>query len=349
VQVLLHLVAYFFALTGTWFQMEPLPKPVTNNAIAGYRAGDNRVYFSIMGMGPSKSYKDVTRDAYVYTSKDRKWNPLPPVPGTRGRVAAQAYSSITGVLVLGGTAYDADGKETTVPDVDVFVYGEKDPTKGYWSRGVNMPTPVSDAVIGSLDEFHVYLISGWSNTDAVNDVQIYDPRRDRWEQATPIPGRPVFGHSGAIVDNYIVYIGGAYKNPDLKGPKFIASDEAWLGKIDRWKQKKIEWTKLPPFPSKARFRIAAGAAKHRVIFVGGAEAPYDYNGIGYDGKPVEPISTAFAYNVKTKQWETLPNDPHPTMDHHRLINDGYGVVKLGGMSTGQHITNWAAHLDLEGK
>jgi N-acetylneuraminic acid mutarotase len=341
------LALYFFALTATWFQIEPLPKPVTGNAVAGFKSGDERVYFSFMGMGPSKSPKDVTRDAYVYSSLDHKWKPMPPVQGTRGRLAAQAYSSVTGVLVFGGYTVEPDGRLTAVPEVNVFVYAGKERAKGYWSRGVNMPVAVADAAIGGHDENHVYLIAGWSKDDAVDNVQLYDPRKDHWQQATPIPGRPVFGPAGSIVDDYILYLGGAYKNPDPKGPKFLASDEAWLGKIKKPDQ--IEWTKLPPFPSKARFRIAAVAAKHRVIFIGGSEKPYDLNGMGYDGKLAEPVATAFAFNVRTKEWETLPDDPHPTMDSHRLINDGYGVVKLGGMVTGQHITNWVAHLDLEGK
>src|SRR5205085_7681746 len=217
---LFKLAWFFYALTAQWFTQEPLPQPVTNNAIAGYIHKDVRVYFSFMGLGPGKTYKDITRDAYIYTSLDRKWKKLPPVPGANGRLAAQAYASITGVLVFGGYTLDADGKERTIGDVDIYVRSAFNRAEGYWARGLNMPVPVDDAVIGAADENHIYLVSGWSNTDCVTNVQIYNPKQDHWGQATPIPGRPVFGHAGAVIDNYIVYLGGAYKNPDPQGPRY---------------------------------------------------------------------------------------------------------------------------------
>ena len=117
-------------------------------------------------------------------------------------------------------------------------------------------------------------------------------RKNKWSQATPIPGTPVFGHAGALVDDTIIYVDGARKNPSGSSPRYVASDECWMGKIDHHDRTRIQWTKLPNHPGTARYRIAAGGSEkdQKIYFAGGTDNPYDYNGIGYDGKPSEPSS-----------------------------------------------------------
>src|SRR5439155_20053776 len=95
--------------------------------------------------------------------------------------------------------------------------------------------------------------------DAVRNVQVYDAEKNTWRQATPIPGTPVFGHAGALLDDSIVYVDGAYKNSAANSPRYIASNECWIGKIDHRDLSKIQWTKLPNHPGNARYRIADGA------------------------------------------------------------------------------------------
>ncbi len=55
---------------------------------------------------------------------------------------------------------------------------------------------------------------------------------------------------------------------------------------------KIQWTKLPNHPGNARYRIAAGGSEkdQKIYFSGGTDNPYNYNGIGYDGKPARAVS-----------------------------------------------------------
>ena len=148
---------------------------------------------------------------------------------------------------------------TTVSDLDVFV-----PVENRYYRGKDIPVPVADAVVGLYRDRYIFLIGGWSTSknDTVRNVQIYDTDKDTWMQATPIPGAPVFGHAGAIIGDVIVYVDGAYKNASGIGPKYLTSNECWVGEIPNSKKgdiTKIEWTKLPPHPGNARYRIAAGA------------------------------------------------------------------------------------------
>ncbi len=240
------------------------------------------------------------------------------------------------VFLFGGYVVDAQGGEITVPDVNIY-----SPDDDRWSRGEDIPVAVDDSVAGVYRDRYIYLISGWSKNDNVRNVQVYDVEKRKWLQATPIPGTPVFGHAGGLVDDTIVYVDGAYKNPSGNVPKFVASDECWMGKIDHRDPAKIQWTRLPNHPGKARYRIAAGGSgkDQRIYFAGGTDNPYNFNGIGYNGQPAEPSPVVFAFNLGTGKWETIAeNVSDPTMDHRGLVALPEGLLVAGGMEKGQRVT-----------
>ena len=324
-------------------KLSPLPAPVSSNAVAiSHDAGGARI-FSFMGIGPKKTWDAITTSAYEMDPGTGKWTEMRPVPGVAGRLAASAVALHDQVFIFGGYVVDAQGGETTVPDLNVFV-----PVENRYYRGHDVPVPVDDAVVGLYRDRYIFVIGGWSTSknDAVRNVQVYDTDKDTWMQATPIPGTPVFGHAGAIIDDTIVYVDGAYKNRGGLGPKYLASSECWAGIIPRKGDiTKIEWIKLPAHPGNARYRIAAGAAPlekrkaGRIYFSGGSDAPYNYNGIGYNGQPAEPSPVTFAFNEYTGKWETVgENTPEPTMDHRGLLVTHRGLVIVGGMEKGQQVT-----------
>jgi hypothetical protein len=142
------------------------------------------------------------------------------------------------------------------------------------------------------------------------------------------------------VDDTIIYVDGAKASGVTTGPRWVASDECWMGKIDHKDPKKITWSKLPPHPGTARYRIASGGSDKddKVYFAGGSSEIYDYTGIGLDGKPAEPSPIVFDYNVKRDAWETiLENDPNPTMDHQGMAVTSDGLIVVGGMGKGQKV------------
>jgi len=325
-------------------KLTPLPAPVSNNAVAISHDEGGPKIFSFMGLGPKKTWDAITTSAYEMDPSTGKWEEKRPVPGTAGRLAASAVALHDQVFIFGGYVVDAQGGETTVSDLNVFV-----PLENRYYRGKDIPVPVDDAVVGLYRDRYIFLIGGWSTSkgDAVRNVQVYDTDKDTWMQATPIPGTPVFGHAGAIIGDTIIYVDGAYKNPSGPNPKYVASNECWMGKIPNSKKgdfTKIEWTKLPPHPGNARYRIAAGAGPlekkaGRIYFSGGTDTPYNYNGIGYNGQPAEPSPVTFAFNVHTGEWETVSeNTPEPTMDHRGLLVTHRGLVIVGGMEKGQQVT-----------
>lgn len=321
-----------------WHDSTPLPRPVSNNAVASLEVKHRTLLFSFMGIGAKKTWDDISREAWVYDPLTRKWSPSKPVPGAVGRIAATAVGMGGHVYLFGGYSVDKSGNETTARNVDVYTPSTEDPAKGIWSKGADIPVPVDDTVAVPYWDRYIILISGWHDTDNVADVQVYDTVRDSWHRAAPIRGTPVFGHAGGISGNTIIYCGGAYKNPHGGKPRYIASEECWKGTVRLGDTVEIEWSPVPAHPGLATYRMAAGGFKKWIVFAGGTSNPYNYNGNGYDERPAQPSKFVFAWNTKTSEWETWPSMPAPTMDHRGLVPMGESLVIIGGMEAGQKIT-----------
>ncbi len=333
VLVLTAVQAQQSASTGAWTELKELPEPVSNNAVASVRHGRHTLLFSFLGIGPGKTWDAITNSAWMFDTESGDWTKLRSVPGPSGRLAASAVSVDGRVYILGGYTVDARGNELSVPNVDIY-----DASRHVWRRGADLPVPVDDAVVGVYRNRYVYVVGGWSQKDNVRNVQIYDTEKNRWQQATPLPGTPVFGHSGGIVDDTIVYVDGAYPNTPGATPRYLPADECWMGKINRGDRTEIAWTRLPGHPGRSRYRMAVGTWGKRIIFSGGTDNPYNYNGVGYDAHPSAPVATTFAWNAASNRWETLPDNPRPTMDHRGLVPTREGMVALGGMEAGQKVT-----------
>jgi len=327
--------------------VEPLPDPVSNNAVAMLKVHGQLLLFSFMGIGAKKTSDAITNTAFSLNAKDATWSAVHAVPGTVGRIGAVAAAAEGELFVFGGYVVDAQGRGMTVPDVGMY-----EPARDRWSREADLPLPLGDSVAGVYRDRYVYLIGGRSNGDVVNNVQVYDAEKNRWLQATPVPGAAVFGHAGALVGDTILYCDGARKNDPGKTPRYVASDECWMGKIEHRDPKRIQWTKVANHPGSARFRIAAGGSDkdEKIYFAGGTDNPYDYNGIGYDGKPAEPSPLTFDFNLHTRKWEVIDeNTPDPTMDHRGLLVTHEGLVLIGGMEKDQKVTARVVLLSKEPK
>lgn len=309
-------------------ELPALPSPVTNNAVTAVRIQKQNLVYSFMGLGADRKLDSVSNAAYALNLRYGKWSTIRSVPGT-GRLAAAAVSVGDEIFLLGGFIPDKSGLQLIVPDVAVY-----DPLGLRWYRAPDLPTPVRDAVAGVYHERYIYVVGGFSRKGPTNEVQLYDTQDKKWMQATPYPGPAVFGHAGAVVGNVILYVDGAKASGANAGPRFVTSDECWIGRVDRHDPRKIAWSKLAPHPGSARYRIAAGGSERdtRVYFAGGTDVIYDYSGVGADKKPAEPSPTVFDFNLRANAWETITNaNPHPTMDHHGLVVTSDGLLVVGGM------------------
>ena len=321
----LPLVCAVFLLAADQSKIPPMPVEVSGNAVASLKGGIE--VYSMMGIGPKKTWNDISNQLFVLRFKTGKWTPGPPVPGVAGRLGAAAIGAKGKVYLFGGYDVDGQGAELTVGDVNAYLADEH-----RWYRGADIPVPVDRAVIGVNHDRYIYLVGGRSKNGPVNNVQVYDVEKNTWSQATPFPGLPVFGHAGALTDDAIVYVDGAKKNP-APGNPYVASDECWMGKIDKKDPNKIEWSKLPPHPGYGRFGIVAGTSEgHRVLFSGGTTNLHNYKGLDYDGKVAEISPMTFDFEVHGARWETVSENTFDARaDAGGILNTPLGPLIVGGM------------------
>lgn len=328
-------------------KFDPLPAPLTSNALASLKTSYGLEFYSFMGIGPKKTWDAVTTATYVLDTETGKWSRVRPVPGTAGRLAASAVGARAHVFLFGGYVLDSQGGENTISDVNVY-----EPASDRWFRGSDLPVAVSASVIGVYRDRYVYLIGGWSKNGPAQNVQVYDAEKDKWLEGTPLPGKAVFGHAGTVVDDTIVYVDGAYRDSSAGATRYLASDECWMGKIDHKEPGKIQWTKLPAHPGTARYHIAAGGSEKdgKIYFSGGSDNPYATTGNGLNQRPAEPVAHTFAYNLKTSQWEVVnDNLPNPTMDQRGLMVTSQGLVLIGGIGKNGEVSAAVTVLPKEAK
>ncbi|NOX70620.1 MAG: galactose oxidase [Gammaproteobacteria bacterium] len=318
-------------------ELASLPMPVSNNAVTVVTVGQRQFVVSFMGIGSGKTFRDTLSDTTVLDTTSGQWRVAAPVPGSAGRLASVAVSTGELAYVFGGYTVAEDGAEVSTPWTHSF-----DPVSGVFRDRAPMPVPVDDAVAVSYEQRYIYLISGWHDIGNVNLVQRYDTQTDTWVQATPIPGKAVFGHAGGIVGNRIVYCDGvAIRSHADKRRDYAANDECFIGIIDENDSRQIDWRTIDGHPGAARYRMAAAGVVERqsVMFVGGTDNPYNYNGIGYDGRPSEPVDDALVFNVNSLEWTTLSTVGTATMDHRGLVASDGGWLTVGGMLSGQIVTD----------
>ena len=316
--------------------LPPLPEAVSNNAVVSVKAQGREFIISFAGLGPGKEYDDTHARTFVLDNVSREWREVAAIPGGVGRLAATAIAVGERAFVFGGYTVAVDGSEVSTPWVHAF-----DPVSGEFEERRAMPVPVDDAIAVSFENRYIYLVSGWHDFGNVNLVQRYDVVEDTWKQATPTPGRPVFGHAGGIVDNTIVYCDGVAVEPHIdRGRDFVANAECFAGIIDKEESRRIDWRKIEPHPGKPRYRMAsAGIADHDgVMFVGGSDNPYNFDGIGYDGRASSPSADAMLFDLESFSWQQINIAGPATMDHRGLVSFEGDWLTIGGMLEGQQVS-----------
>jgi N-acetylneuraminic acid mutarotase len=313
-------------------KIPPMPSGVAGNVVVVPRGGLD--VYSLMGIGPKKTWDDITNKVYVLNLKSGKWTESRPVPGVAGRLGASGIVVRGKIFLIGGYVVDGQGTELTANDVNAFF-----PQDRRWYRGEDIPVPVDSAVIGEDHDRYIYIVGGRSKNGPVNNVQVYDVQQNTWSQATPFPGTPVFGHAGGLTDGTIIFVDGAKKNPS-GGSAYISSDECWSGKIERKDPNKITWTKLSPHPGVGRFGIVAGVVEsHKILFSGGTTVPHNFRGLDAGGKPAPFADATFAYDEHGNQWETIDQDTEDLRtDTRGIVTTPIGALIVGGMLRDQSVT-----------
>ena len=325
-----------------------LLEPTANNAVAKANVGGHPYIFSFSGLGEDKNYTDIHSQAFAVSVDEQYAVDIPPVPGGKHRLASIAVTVNNVIYVIGGYTVAEDGTEASTPEVYAF-----DPGDNSYTEMAPMPVPVDDTVALVYQARYIYLVSGWHDTGNVPDVQVYDTFEDRWFAATPYPGSPVFGHAGGIADNrFVIADGVAVLGLDDNGRRrFGATDEVYLGTIDMDDPAVIVWEALAPHPGNPLYRMAAtGIEDSKVIlFAGGSDNPYNYDGIGYDGAPSQPSASVFGFDIASREWRLYGDKMFASMDHRGLVEIDGRFYILGGMTADQEVSDAVSWFSLGGQ
>jgi N-acetylneuraminic acid mutarotase len=319
--------------------LPPLPEAVSNNAVASVSTENGDYLLSFMGLGPGKTYLDVHNKVWALNLKTalpaNSWQQKSPVPSSlplKGRLASIAVGVKDKAYLFGGYTVAEDHSEVSSPDN--FTYQL---TSDAYTKIANTPVPVDDAIALVYQERFIYLISGWHNDGNVNLVQLYDIHRDSWQQASPFLGVPVFGHAGGIVDNMMLLCDGVkVQAREALRRTFVAEAACYMGIVDENNPGKIDWRKIKHPTSVARYRMASAgiASSNEIVFFGGSDNPYNYNGIGYNGVPSEPGKQLWSYDLNTQKW-LVSMRQKASMDHRGavLVNvfEKDQLFTIGGM------------------
>jgi len=314
-----------------------LPEAISNNAVAAAKTSTGWQLYSFNGLRKSKDWQGVTNLAMRFDLTTRRGYSIDKIPYKAGRLASIAVTVKNKIYLFGGYTVNDKHEEKSMPDVYQF-----DPETQKFTYFTDMSIPVDDTVALVYQERYIYLISGWHDVGNIADVQVLDTETKKWFFATPYPGDAAFGHAGGLVGNQMVIVDGvkvsAVKN---NRRQFSMTNSAYIGEINADDFTQINWRQLPPHPGHPGYRMAATGipASNQVMFVGGSDNPYNYNGIGYNGEPSQPSRQRFVFDLITQQWQLLTPHAQATMDHRGLLLVDGKTYLLGGMLGKQKVSN----------
>jgi len=333
------LITALFCAAATAAQLPALPEPVSNQLVMQTTVRGKSYLVSFAGLGEDKTAASSHNKAWQLTEGNAMWQPVNAVPNQArksGRLAATGLAMANNFFIFSGYSVAADGVETTLTDSYRF-----SPITQTYTKLPDMPVPVDDSLAVSYQDRYIYLVSGWHNDGNVNLVQLFDNFSQKWQQATPFPGTPVFGLAGAAIGNQLLVCDGVKLQHGDGKRSYAMENTCYLGTIDPKSALKINWQPIAHHGQPARYRQSAIAVTHNdepmIAFIGGSENPYNFNGIGYNGTASEPSAAVYVYALKQQKWlKATPTTA--VMDLRSLVSINGEIYSVGGMTAGQNVT-----------
>lgn len=332
----------------TVFQEMPVLEPVSNNAVVGITIdGVDKVY-SFTGIDDTKQWDGIHLRAFTYNTNSQVWATLPDVPDTQGKIGVAASPVDTMIYIMGGYHVNSNGTEVTSAKVhrfdaknDVFI-----------ADGQDIPVPTDDHVQAVWKDSLIFLVTGWSNSGNIPEVQIYNPYTDSWQMGTSVPNNQnykSFGASGTIIGDTLFYFGGANSDSFT----FAAQKYLRKGFINPNDPTQITWSDIET--DSVGYRSACVIANNRPYWIGGSNITYNYNGIAYNNSGGVPPSKRIIGRNSGDHWvgqnhtyAEVPMDLRGAA----VFPDG-DVYVVGGMLGGQMVTdqvlklNWQSDVAVE--
>jgi hypothetical protein len=319
-----------------------LPEPVSNNAVCEGFSTEGIFIYSFAGIDSSLTYSGIHLKTWRMNTQTLQIEQLPDVPDTLGKVAAGASRVGNIIYVIGGYHVLANGNEISSNRVHRFDISQNQ----FISDGSPIPVPIDDHVQAVYQDSLIFVVTGWSNTGNVPDIQIYNTFTNTWQVGTSTPNSAVytcFGASGEILGDTIYYFGGA------GGFNFGAQSRLRKGYINPSNPTDISWSISESIPAFTAYRAAACKTASAVHWLGGSNVTYNFDAIAYNGSGlVQPANQTMFYVPNSgllgkEESVQLPMDLR-----------GVGNVSqtqkylIGGITTNGTVSSSILKLDYEG-
>ena len=251
-----------------------LPIKVSNNAVCEGFIDSTPYLFSFAGIDSTKIYSGIHLKSFRYNIRTQKSIQIPDLPDTRGKIACAANRIDHIIYISGGYHVFKDGHEVSSNKMHRYDIVNNI----FLEDAAPIPVATDDHVQAVWNDKLIYIISGWSSTENIPNVQIYNPKTEVWLSGTPTPNTSnykSFGASGTIVGNTIYYFGGATSE---KG--FAIQNQLRIGKINPNNPAEIKWSII--HTDFNGYRMACTQIDKEVHWLGGSNNTYNFNGIAYD-------------------------------------------------------------------
>jgi N-acetylneuraminic acid mutarotase len=265
------------ASMGVWFERAPLPVPRTEMSFVA--VWDNKMY-AVGGYDHRGGFAGTWNHRFDPTTN--QWTILAPVPKGGNHM---------GLVALDGALYTFGGftNQNNTPFDECFKY---DIAKNEWSPIAKLPAKLG-AISCVVVRGKIHLLGG-RDTVSIGQHLVYDPKTDKYETKTPIPGARDH-HAVVAVDDFIHVIGGRFNTFEFN----TATHLVYSPNTNAWKER-------APMPT-TRSGHGAVYYRGRIVCIG--------------GEGVVVYSQVESYDPRTNTWES--HTPMATPRH------GVGAAVLG--------------------
>ena len=189
----------------TWQELPSMPEKVSNNAVTAAVVDGIPYVYSFSGIDSTKECSGDHLKSWRYNTMMQEWSAIPSLMDNSGKIAAGASTVNNQIYVIGGYHLASNCAETSSNRIHSY-----DPVSNTYNFTYIIPTATDDHVQAVWRDSLLYVVTGWSNSGNISDVQVYNPTLHEWFEGTPVPNNDdykVFGASGAIVGDTLYYIG----------------------------------------------------------------------------------------------------------------------------------------------
>jgi len=253
-----------------------LPIRTSNQAVSEGFINNRPYLYSFGGLDSTKLYSGIHQRSFRFDIKENIWEEISSLPDSLGKIANAASRINDTIYIVGGYHVFKDGTERSSNKIHRFDIKQNK----FIKDGKSIPVPIDDHVQVVWRNKFIYIVTGWSDTENVPNVQIYDPKKNTWFEGTSVPNNHIyksFGASGAIVGDTIYYFGGA-----SMGKNYPIQNYLRKGVINPHDPSKISWTYEVIDSLLNGYRMASINIDNIPYWIGGSTNTYNYNGIAYD-------------------------------------------------------------------